>query len=188
MTVHWPKLFWQHFQRAFGKPYDWQDFEQDQFSTPLRLVTYDRAYREYRVFASIGLTEYADELQQRGEVIALADAAQKDIPFLLVNALFFLIGQRIPLASKCCIGGVDVLLPRFAEQFGKSAIYFTVATGFPEGFERLEADGETAEVFQGIFVSPQERAFIQRHGGDEFEVKLKDSDADPCSLRRPSVV
>src|SRR4051794_1826185 len=103
MTVHWPKLFWQHFQRHFGKPYDWQDFEQDHLSTPIRLVTYDQAYREYRVFASVGLTEYAEELQQRGEVIVLADAAQTDIPFLLVNALFFMIGQRIPLASKCCV-------------------------------------------------------------------------------------
>src|SRR6516225_8421298 len=132
MTVHWPRLFWQRFQSAFGKPYDWQDFEQDQFSTPLRLVTYDRAYREYRVFATIGLTEYADELQVRGEVIVLADDAQKDIPFLLVNAVFYMIGKHIPLTSKHCIGGVDVLLPSFAEQFGKSALYFTVATGFPE--------------------------------------------------------
>jgi hypothetical protein len=188
MTVHWPKLFWQHYQRAFGKPYDWQDYEQDQFSTPIRLVTYDRAYREYRVFASVGLTEYSDELQQRGEVIVLADAAPKDVPFLMVNALFFMIGKRIPLASKYCIGGVDVLLPRFAEQFGKSALYFTDATGFPEGFERVEAGGESAGVFQGIFVSPQELAFIQRHGGAEFEAKLEEGDADPCSLRRPSVV
>jgi hypothetical protein len=99
-----------------------------------------------------------------------------------------MIGKRIPLASKCCIGGVDVLLPRFTEQYGKSALYFTAATGFPEGFDRLEAEGESAGVFQVIFVSPQERAFIQRHGGAEFEAKLEDSDADPCSLRRPSSV
>jgi hypothetical protein len=188
MSVRWPKLFWQHFQRHFGKPYDWQDYEQDQFSSPLRLVTYDRAYREYRVFASIGLTEYDEELQQRGEVILLADAGQKDVPFLLVNALYFMIGKRIPLDSKCCIGGVDVLLPRFAEHFGKSALYIQPATGFREGFQRVEADGESAQVFQAIFVSPQEYSFIQRNGGAEFEQRMEESDADPCSLSRPSCV
>jgi hypothetical protein len=188
MSVHWPRIFWQHYQRHFGKPYDWQDYEQDQLTTPLRLVTYDRAYREFKVFASVGLTEYAEELRTLGEVIALADAAPNDVPVLLVNALFFMINKCIPLASRCCIGGVDVLLPRFAEQFGKAALYFMPATGFREGFDRIEADGETAQVFQGIFVSPQEHAYIGRHGGEEFEARLQDSDADPCSLRRPSLV
>ena len=76
MNVPWPKLFWQHFQHRFGKPYDWQDYEQDQLSTPLRLVTYDRGYREYRVLATIGLTEYAEEFQQRGEVIVRVEVAE----------------------------------------------------------------------------------------------------------------
>jgi hypothetical protein len=188
MSAPWPKLYWQHFQRYFGKPYDWQDYEQDEFNTPLRLVTYDQAYREYRIFASIGLTEYVAELEQRGEVIVLADSAHKDIPFLLVNALFFMVRKNVALGSRSCVGGVDVLLPRFAEQFGKTALYVTAADGFPEGFEQIQADGETAGVYQGIFVWPQEMAFIQREGGQAFDERLKESDADPCSLRRPSCV
>jgi len=180
----WPDLYLRHFMRYFGKPYDVEIYRQDDGSS-LRLATFDHGYRNYRIYASLGLSERAAELNDLGEVILLADDPGKDIPFLFVNSLFFILANRIPLASHFAIGGIDALKPDFAEHFQKEALYFTVANGFPRGFEKIER-GQTGIVFQALFISPAEHDLLKRKGWQEFEDKLEAQDADPCSLRRPS--
>jgi Suppressor of fused protein (SUFU) len=189
MSVPWSKRYWAHFQKFFGKPFDWQDFQQDEYSLPLRLVTYDHALRKYKVIASVGLSEHSEELKARGEVVVLADVGWRKVPYLLANALFFAIRKEIPLTSKFTIGGVANLDPGFAEQYGKTGLYLTNATGFPPGFAELPSpDGETGQVFQGLFVSDAEQSLIRDYGGEEFERRLMEQKADPCSIQRPSLL
>lgn len=187
MRPHWIEAYSRHFRHYFGKPFDGQPYQQDDGGPPVEIVTYDQRYPKYRVFASLGLAHYAPDLKELAEVIVLADAAWKDVPVLLVNALFFAIQQRIPLDSRFAIG-VAGLNPPFAEQFDKSALFFTVADGFGAGFEQVDCGDATGMVYQGIFISPAEHDYLKRYGGQIFEEKFRAQDADLCSLRRPSCV
>ena len=183
--MSWPDIYLQHFTRFFGKPFDVETYRQED-GTSLRLATFDRGgYRNYRKYASLGLSEHADTLKDLGEVILLADDKGKDIPFLFVNALFFILQKKIPLASHFAIGGIETMKPDFAEYFGKHALYFMLADGFPEGFAEIERD-RTGLVFQALFISWAEQDVLNRFGWEEFEDRLHAQQADPCSLQRPS--
>jgi hypothetical protein len=83
---------------------------------------------------------------------------------------------------------VDSLKPDFAEEYDKAAIYYTRANGFEEGFGKLECEGETGEVYQGIFISAAELDFLRRQGPDAFEEQFNKQDTELCSLRRESSV
>ena len=187
----WELCYDQHFTRYLGKPFDREIFRRDPDSPPLQIGTYDWAYPGYRVYASLGLTSYEADVQELAEVILLADAGGKQVPFLLVNALFFVIQQRIPLSSKFAVGGVARLAPPFAEQFAKAALYFALVTPadkFPPGFESVECGEDLGLIYQATFLSEAEHDFLRRQGADAFEEKFRAQDADLCSLRRPSCV
>jgi hypothetical protein len=191
MHTFWDRCYDAHFTRYFGKPFDRETYRRDPDSPPLQVVTYDQPYPRYRVYTSLGLTAYETEVRELAEAMLLADAGGRQVPFLFVNALFFIIQQRIPLASKFAVGGVDRLAPDFASQFNKVALYFQVVTPadeFPEGFEEVDIDGDVGLIYQGLFVSEEEHDFLKRHGGKAFEEKLRAQDADLCSLMRPPCV
>jgi len=188
MDPTWADLYRHHFVQFFGKPFDVQRFQKDNDSPALYLGIFDQRYRNYRIFASLGLTDYRDAVQDLGEAILLADDAWLDIPVIFVNSLFYMIQKRIPLGSRFAIGGVDNLAPAFAEHFGKTALYYTVADGFPEGFERLAWNHDVGLVYQAVFISESELDFLHRKGAAEFEERFRAQDADLCSLRRPPCV
>jgi hypothetical protein len=198
MSNLWDRCYYQHFTSYLGKPFDREVYQSDDDSPPLQVVTYDQRYPGYRLYASLGLTAYADDIRQVAEVVVLADEGRKVLPFLFVNALFFVVRQRIPLASKFAIGGVDRLAPDFAERFDKAALYFMQVTPedeFPEGFEKVGCPdaGEVGQVYQGLFISEAEHEFLKRSGGPALEERLKaqatvaEEDVR-CSLLRPSCV
>jgi hypothetical protein len=191
MYTFWDRCYDAHFTRYFGKPFDRETYHRDPESPPLQVLTYDQRYPRYRVYASLGLTAYEAEVRELAEAMVLADAGGKEVPFLFVNALFFVIQQRIPLSSRFAVGGVDRLAPAFASQTNKVALYFGVVTpadGFPEGFERVELDDDVGLVYQGLFISEEEHDYLRRHGGEAFEEKLRAQDTDLCSVLRPSCV
>ncbi len=187
----WERCYYQHFTSYFNKPFDREIYRRDADSPPLQILTYDWAYPGYRLYTSLGLTAYASDIKDTAEVILLADAGGKQVPFLFVNALYFIIQQRIPLGSKFAVGGIDRLSPQFAEQFDKAALYFTLVTPedeFQPGFEQVECEGDEGLVYQTLFISEAEHDFLKRNGGPTFEEKFRKQDADLCSLFRPSCV
>ena len=128
--IGWPDIYLQHFSRFFGKPFDVETYRQDDGSA-LRLATFD-PIKLGRIYASLGLSEHAATLKDLGEVILIADDKGKDIPFLFVNALCFIVQKRIPLGSHFAIGGVRRThfgLPRFTIVLGDAAAGAYVESG-----------------------------------------------------------
>jgi hypothetical protein len=123
-----------------------------------------------------------------GEVILLSDDLSKDVPYVFVNSLFFILDKNIPLGGRFAVAGVDSLRPDFAEHYNKVAIYYGVADGFDEGFGNVEYDGESGQVYQGVFISAAELDFLRRKGPDAFDERFKKQDAELCSLKRASSV
>jgi hypothetical protein len=185
MDSPWSRAYLRHYTRYFGKPFDVEVYH-SATGIPLRLATYDLRYRNFRVYASIGLAEEAD--RDKGEAILLSDDFGKDVPYIFVNSLFFILDTDIPLASRFAVAGVDSLRPDFAEYYNKVAIYYNVADGFDEGFGQVECSGETGRVYQGVFISWAELDFLRRQGPDAFEQKFRKQDTELCSLKRASSV
>lgn len=185
MESVWAECYQRHFARFLGKPFDVETYRSST-GVPLRIATHDLRYKKFRVYASLGMADEAT--QDVGEVVLLADDFGKDIPYLFVNSLFFILERDIPLGSRFAVGGVDLLKPDFAEYFDKVAIYYTMADGFDPGFEQVECDGDIGQVFQGIFISWAELDFLKRQGPDAFEEKFRTQDTELGSLRRPSCV
>src|ERR1700685_1140362 len=127
MDTPWSQTYLQHFAKFFGKPFD-VELYRSATGIPLRLATYDLRYKRFRIYASIGL---ADEVNEDiGEVILLAEDFSKDVPYLFINSLFFILDKEIPLGSRFAVAGVDSLKPDFAEHYDKVAIYYSLADGF----------------------------------------------------------
>ena len=183
--VSWPDIYLQHFSRFFGKPFDVETYHQDDGSS-LRLATFDP--KAGRVYASLGLSEHAAALKDLGEVILMVDDKGKDIPFLFVNALCFILQKRIALGSHFAIGGVESLKPDFAEYFDKHALYFSLPLAPTKpGLEKIERD-DTGLVFQALFISWAEQDYLKRNGWEDFEERLGAQGANLLRLQRPSCV
>lgn len=186
MALSWARCAEAHFQNYLGKPYDIQAYRTGDGT--LRLATYDQAYREFRVYASLGLADLLPAGADLGEVITVADDFGPDVPFLFTNALIFLLHHEIPLGSRFTVGGIEALRPNFADFFDKAALYFMPAEGFREGFAELSCGADAGKVYQAVFVSEEEAEYIRDKGGEAFEGRVKAQNADVCRLRRLSCV
>ena len=104
-----------------------------------------RARQGFRVYASLGLAEaiHQNGDDDRGEIILFTDVADASIPKLFVNALFFILQNNIPIASRFAIAFGDERHP-LARRYGKSALYFT---------RPFSTDPALAEVHRGEEVS-----------------------------------
>ncbi len=187
MGSPWADFFLQHFAVYFGKPYDVESYRQED-GQALRLAIYDQAFANYRIYASVGLSEQADRLKNVGEIIILVDEFGPEVKSLFVQSLFFIVHQGIPLTTPFAIGGLELLQPGFVDNYDKSALYYTLADGFGKGFEHVHGPAGEGVVFQGIFISAAEHDFLNRKGATAFEDQFREQDFDLCSLRRPSCV
>jgi hypothetical protein len=183
----WPDLYLRHFIRFLGKPFDVQLYNAED-GPGVRVATFDQRYPKHIVYASLGLSEHADDLREVGEIILLSDEKSKDVPLLFVSSLFFILQRKIPLGTPFAVGGIEMVKPEFAEYFGKAAIYYSPADGFPPGFDTVQRMGDAGHVLQGIFISWDEQDYLNRNGPGAFEEKLNAQEYDPCSLSRPSCV
>ncbi len=187
--MFWTDIYRQHFQHYFQKPFDIQIFH-DPHGASLKLATHDWAQEGYRVYASLGLADRIaadDEERAFGEAILFADVPDKDVPQLFVNALFFILHQNIPLDSRFAIGFGD-LQSSFVHRFRKTALYFTLAAGPDEKFNKIRRGENFGRVFQAYFITPEEDEFLEAHGADAFDQEFAQQDADKLSVRRPSCV
>jgi len=175
--------FLRHFTAHLGKPFDVQVYRQED-GPPLRLATFDQTFANYRVYGSLGLSERPEV--PAAEAVLLADDPGKDVPFIFINSLFFILQRKIPLQTGLVIGGVEMINPDFAEYFNKAALYYTLADDLRPGLGAVELGDDSGEVYQALFVSWAEQDYIKRHGHEAFAKRLAEQDADPCSLQRPS--
>lgn len=181
-------IYLQHFIRHFGKPFDIEAYRTED-GERLRIAVFDLRYKQFKIYATLGLSD-APDMPDLGEVILLTDDFRPDVKQLFVHFMLFVLQKNIPLGSRFCIGGIEMINNDFADFYGKQALYVMPAEGFGAGFEELECEEETGKVYQGLFVSYTEQDMIRRQGGEAFEQKLRDQSKaeELCSLKRPSVV
>lgn len=170
MEPGWHDCYRRHFARFLGKPFDVEAYE-SRDGLRLQLATHDR-YPHLRVYASLGLA--AEVSRDIGEVVLVANDFSPDVPFLFVNALFFILHRDLPLGSGFAVGGVDLLCPDFAEEHRKVALYFTTLDDVVPEFARLHCEGEVGRVFQAVFISESQLDLLNRFGPADLEKVLRE--------------
>lgn len=185
------EFYLDHFSRFFGKPFDVHRYRAPD-EEALRLATFDQAYPNFKVLATLGLADRLERLQDLGEVILVVDELGEDVRQLFLNFMFLVAEKNIPLGSRFAVGGIERIDPEFAEYYDKAALYvFPIGPedGFKPGFEEVDCPGRTGEVFQALFISWPEQDLVRRRGGEALEEKIRALEEDEaCKLSRPSVV
>lgn len=173
MAGLWTEIYRQHFERYFHKPFDVQVYHGPD-NAALKIATHDWARQGFRVYASLGLADplYRDEAETFGEVILFADVADKTVPQLFVNALFFILANEIPLDAPFAIG-FGSMHRDFARRYDKTALYFSQPVEDDDTFNELEREEGTGCVRQAYFLTPDEDEFLETHGAAAFEAKFR---------------
>jgi hypothetical protein len=189
MARFWTDVYQQHFQRHFKKPFEIKVYH-DSANFALKLATYDWALRNRTLYASIGLADKlaADDEADFGEVILVSDAPDPCVPVLLVNALFFILQNDIPLGSRFSIGGIDRMMPIFSKHFQKTALYVTLASDESEKFNKVRRGQEFGRVYQAYFITAEEDQYLTDYGPDQFEKSFEKLGEKRDQLRRSSCV
>jgi hypothetical protein len=122
------------------------------------------------------------------EVCLPVDDGWDDVPYILASALFFMAKNRMSVGWGVSIGGIEQISPQFANNFNKSAIYFTNVFDLPNDFGKVKCDNGTGSVYLAMFISETERAFFKQNGAEKFETLLEDKHVDPFALSRLSSI
>jgi hypothetical protein len=189
--VSWGDCYFDHFGRYFRAPVAREVFAQasDEPDPPtIQILSYDNVFEGCRLFASLGLTHYAETVGEVAEIIVLADDAWEQIPGLMANVLFYMVQERMRIGWGMAIARLDNVDGAFTRRFGKSALYITRPFGLPKGAEEVTCGGQRGSVYLGVFLEEAEYRLLLDHGAERLEAVLEASAVDPYHLTRASVV
>ena len=151
----------------------------------LQILGFSNVFADCIVFATFGLSNYPDLINNRCEVVLAVDDKFDECAAILANSVFYALSNRMDFGKGVLIGGADNIVEGFSESCGKTALYFTDAIMFPNQFSAVD---DTCKIYMGFFVSEKEAEFFRQHGSDAFEDLLEKSGIDVFSLNRKSVL
>ncbi len=129
--MNWGASYYDHLERLFRSPISRETFSQEPDEPTIQVLAYDRVFPRCRVFASLGLSHYARQVGRVAEVYLAVDDGWTEAGAILANALFYVIQNELPIGWGMAVGGVGAVTPAFAQQFAKTALYFTNPFGLP---------------------------------------------------------
>ncbi len=184
----WPDYYFDHYTAFFGEFVTREIFNGPNADDPsIEILSYDQVFKNCRVFASLGLSHYAKNLESTLEVIVPCEDHFEDTSEIIAQALFYAVTAPVLLAPGATISGISEINPLFAERFGKHSLYFHNPLFLPEVFCNVETALGEARVLSGMFISAKEHDYLDDHGRDKFELLLETEKVDPFVLRRASV-
>jgi antitoxin YqcF len=188
MYENWGDCYFVHYERYFRRPGRVRQYSQSPDQPNIQVLEYDKVLPGCRLFASVGLTHYANIVGGYSEVILPVDAGWDQVSEVLANALFYVVQNGMKMERGLVVGGIQNVRPEFARAFGKTALYFTNPFGLPEGVGTVQYDQQVGRVYLAIFITQAEHDYLLKGGEEDFESMLESCRVDPYALHRPSCV
>ncbi len=183
------EAYFDHYSRFFREPVAREIFRGHQVGSRIQVLAYENVFPECLVFASLGVSHYANTVGQVAEVLVAADDGLDAVPRIIANALFYVIENGLELRRGTCVGGIGKIAPSFALAFGKTAIYFTSVQSLPVEFELVNSGKRpVGTMLMGVMVSAAEEQLLLKSGIDALESRFESAEVDPFAVRRPSAV
>jgi suppressor of fused protein SUFU len=186
-SSNWGACFLDHYERHLRAPASRESFRQSEASARIQILGYDGVFAQCRVFASLGLSHYFEEVGEIAEVVLPVDGNWDRSPRLLANALFLLVQKRMKIGWGISVN-LQKIEPDLERFFGKSSLYVTNPTGFPETFGQVSCADAIGRIYMAMFISRTEHEFFVKYGAARFEEVMEARDVDPFCIRRPSCI
>ena len=124
----------------------------------IQLLGFDRTFKDCLTFASLGLSNYSNLINNSCEVIMPVDDDYDNCAVVFANALFYVLQQQMDFGRGTIIEGLDNIIE------------------------------DHLKMYIAFFISEKELEFIHNYGCEEFENLLESSKADIINLNRESIV
>jgi hypothetical protein len=186
--MNWGECYFDHFARYFRDPVAREVFAQGPEEHTIQVLAYDKVFEGCRLFASLGLSHYAEDVGQVAEIFVPADDGWDVVPGLVANALFYMVQKEIHIGWGVAVGGLDKVDPVFTRRFGKQALYLTNAYGLPEGSGEVLCNGLRGSLYLGLFLADAEYRLFLDEGAKGLEKALESKQVDPYHVARASIV
>lgn len=184
----WGEAYFDHYEQYLGRLVERKIFEPFAGDRKIQILAYDGAVPGCRIFASLGLSHYAEQTGRVAEVFAPVDSGWGQVYRVLANALSFLFQRQMPIERGTSISGIAEIDPEFVAQFDKDTVYLTLPYSMPLEVAKVRSSGGTGSLFLAIFLSASEAAYLRFHGCEALEDLLESKDVDPYNLGRRSAV
>lgn len=187
LSPQWGECYLDHFESYLGTPIRQNVFELGANGAKIQVIEFDNVFGGCRAFCSFGLSRFATEIGQIAEVFMPVDEGWNSTPLILANVLSYMILHNIKIGWGRSISFAD-LHPDFVEDFKKTAIYFAIPFGVPDGFEQVECGGKVGGVYLACYITEAEHQFRIRYGAEKFEELLAEQNVDVFHLKRISAL
>ena len=171
------KAIFEHYEKYLGEMIGADSYPE----INLQLMGYQDAVQNCLTFATMGLSLHEESLGCCCEAVLTVDQDLDACAGIFVQALKFILSAGLPMGPGLAINGLP---QEFVEDHRKTAIYFTEATMFTPGFREV---GEKCRIFMAFFITPEEEAYLSKHGPARLEELLEKEKADVIDLDRKSV-
>lgn len=151
----------------------------------IQILGFDKTFEDCVTFASFGLSNYSNLIQNCCEVIMPVDDDYDNCAVVFANALFYILQQRMDFGRGTVIEGLDNIIPGFSKMHHKTAVYFTESYVLPEEFSKVERG---LKMYMAFFISEKELAFLHERGCEQFENLLESAEVDIMNVNRKSIV
>ena len=119
----------------------------------IQLLGFDRTFKDCLTFASLGLSNYSNLINNSCEVIMPVDDDYDNCAVVFANALFYVLQQQMDFGRGTIIEGLDNIIADFSKRHNKTAIYFTESYVLPEEFSKIE---DHLKMYIAFFISEKE--------------------------------
>lgn len=140
------------------------------------------------VYASLGLTHFADIVGATAEVILCSDPRDDRIPYILASCLYYLVNHQMECGWGMVVGGIENIAPMFVSETDKTSFYFGLPSILPPPVRQIVAGRDRGDLFVVTPISAAEHQLFTDKGARELEAALEASRLDPFILGRPSAV
>lgn len=178
------KMILNHYNNYLGDYCERKVYKANLNSPSIQLLKYKNVFENCMTYASIGLSNYKDIINNSCEVIMVVDDNYDECAKLLANSLFYIINNRIEFGRGVFIEGIENLNEDFSVQHKKNTFYFTETYAFPDDFSHISND---EKMYMAFLISQQECQFIKKYGANEFEDQLEKMECDVFDINRKSI-
>lgn len=151
----------------------------------VQLLGFDKAVKDCLLFATLGLSNYSDDIDNCCEIIMATDDDYDNCAEVFMNSVFYVLSNQMKFGRGVLIEGADSIVEGFSKKHNMSAVYFSTVYMLPEDFSSIE---DECNFYMGFFVSKQEAEYIKQYGCEKFEDLLEQNNIDVIDLNRPSVI
>lgn len=172
-----------HYQKYLGEFIGAEPYSDNEHQ--IQLLGFDKAIENCLLFATLGLSKYSESINNCCEVIMGADCDYDQCAEIFMNAVFYVLSNKMNFGRGVLIDGIDIIFEDFSKQHNKTAVYFTESYVLPEDFSTV---GGKCKVYMGFFISPDEADYVKKYGCEQFEELLEEKETDVIALdRNPAI-